>query len=74
MHNAPHTYAIITIRLFERREAFPRFKCAEQRLRSWASSEADCECPLYEKRASAAGNKSEIQAALSGTDHTEKVG
>ena len=23
MHNAPHTYAIITIRLFERREAFP---------------------------------------------------
>ena len=39
-----------------------------------ASSEADCECPLYEKRASAAGNKSEIQAALSGTDHTEKEG
>ena len=33
-HNAPHTYAIITIRLFERREAFPCFKCAEQRLRS----------------------------------------
>lgn len=23
MHNAPHTYAIIIIRLFERREAFP---------------------------------------------------
>ena len=45
-HNAPHTYAIITIRLFERREAFPCFKCAEQRLRSWASSEADCECPF----------------------------
>ena len=45
-----------------------------KRLRSCASSEADCECPLYEKRASAAGNKSEIQAALSGTDHTEKAG
>lgn len=44
MHNAPHTYAIIKILLFE------------------------------EKRASAAGNKSEIQAALSGTDHTEIFG
>lgn len=44
MHNAPHTYAIIKILLFE------------------------------EKRASAAGNKSEIQAALSGTDHTETFG
>lgn len=43
-HNAPHTYAIIKILLFE------------------------------EKRASAAGNKSEIQAALSGTDHTETFG
>ena len=48
MHNAPHTYAIITIRLFERREAFPASSVqSTKRLRSCASSEADCECPLY---------------------------
>ena len=34
-HNAPHTYAIITIRLFERREAFPTSSVqSTKRLRS----------------------------------------